>query len=444
MAIRNNFLITDHQSININERQRALDILGHPPGWMIQWGITLFFIIISIFLGLSFFISYPDSLDAPVTIRTELPPLPLVTKIGGAIDSILVANNNVIHKGEVIAITGTTVDYAHMIRIKEALQSLSEQTLLENEVLFSFSDIIHLGPINEEYLSFLNAYTTYISIRKTQKPNATIQSSKNEISQIRKLNGLVENEISLYDKEMGYVEKNIERGNDLHSEGLLSDAELEKLLKQSANTKRQLSSLRSSITRNDLKENQLQWGIRKTQIDYNDELRRAWNQLDAQVRRLQSSIHLWEEEHLIKAPGTGIISFAQDWRPNQQLIPMETFGMIVPSESKNTILAYCNLPLKGIGKIKKGDKVQISIDAFPYQQFGQLSTLINEIPLIPYENKSAELVYEVIFPLGDTMITNYNIQLPFKQDLTGVATIITENRSVFQRIFNQLTSAIMN
>lgn len=50
------------------------EILSRPPHALIRWGITVFFMVISfLFIGGCFF-SYPDTVEAGITITTENPP----------------------------------------------------------------------------------------------------------------------------------------------------------------------------------------------------------------------------------------------------------------------------------------------------------------------------------------------------------------------------------
>lgn len=49
------------------------EILSRPPHALIRWGITVFFMVISfLFIGGCFF-SYPDTVEAGITITTENP-----------------------------------------------------------------------------------------------------------------------------------------------------------------------------------------------------------------------------------------------------------------------------------------------------------------------------------------------------------------------------------
>lgn len=57
------------------------DIITVPPGWLLRWGITLFFGILVMIVSLSAFIKYPDivktqlkvsSIDAPKSIVAKL------------------------------------------------------------------------------------------------------------------------------------------------------------------------------------------------------------------------------------------------------------------------------------------------------------------------------------------------------------------------------------
>ena len=56
------------------------------PGRFLRWGLLLFFTIILAILAVSWFISYPDIVTAPVTLTTYNSPASLIAKSGGTID----------------------------------------------------------------------------------------------------------------------------------------------------------------------------------------------------------------------------------------------------------------------------------------------------------------------------------------------------------------------
>ena len=52
--------------------EEVQEILGMIPHWIVRWGIALFFVIIFIFIAGSFFIKYPEIINAPVVLLQKI------------------------------------------------------------------------------------------------------------------------------------------------------------------------------------------------------------------------------------------------------------------------------------------------------------------------------------------------------------------------------------
>jgi len=63
------------------------EIISDPPRKIIRWGTTVIFIVFGVLITLSWNVRYPDVVPAPVEITTVNPPVTLVTKITGRINS---------------------------------------------------------------------------------------------------------------------------------------------------------------------------------------------------------------------------------------------------------------------------------------------------------------------------------------------------------------------
>jgi len=62
---------------------------------------------------------------------------------------------------------------------------------------------------------------------------------------------------------------------------------------------------------------------------------------------------------------------------------------------------------------------------------------VRDISLVPANN-----VYNVEVSLPDSLKTNYNTELPFNQEMQGMAEIITNDRRLLERIVTPLKSII--
>ena len=59
------------------------EILGTPPKWIVRWGISVVFIVVTVIIVGSAFFRYPDIVTAQAIITTENPPSTVIAKSNG-------------------------------------------------------------------------------------------------------------------------------------------------------------------------------------------------------------------------------------------------------------------------------------------------------------------------------------------------------------------------
>ena len=91
--------------------------------------------------------------------------------------------------------------------------------------------------------------------------------------------------------------------------------------------------------------------------------------------------------------------------------------------------------MSGSGKIKAGHAVNIKFDDFPDTQFGMVRGTVESISLV-----QSDEFYIVRVNLPDSLHTNYKKTLPFKQNMTGSAEILTDELPLAARIINPIKS----
>jgi HlyD family secretion protein len=129
---------------------------------------------------------------------------------------------------------------------------------------------------------------------------------------------------------------------------------------------------------------------------------------------------------------TGRVTFHQIWSVNQEVKEKERVFTVIPTGIPR-IVGKLNLALIRSGKVKKGEKVNIKFDNFPYMEFGMVRARIESVSQVPADN-----IYSVEVSLPDSLRTNYGNLIPFQQEMQGNAEIITEDARLIERITNPL------
>src|SRR3569623_1707218 len=86
------------------------DIIGAPPGWLLRWGISLFFAVLVLIVVLGALIKYPDIVNAQLKVDSPNSPKPVVAKVSGKLVQLLVNENQMVKAGEPLAYLESTAD----------------------------------------------------------------------------------------------------------------------------------------------------------------------------------------------------------------------------------------------------------------------------------------------------------------------------------------------
>ena len=106
--------------------QEVNEILTSTPKWVLRWGIFVVFILILTSIALSYFIRYPDIITADITLITINQPITCFAKNNGKLAYLLVKNNDLVNKNQIIAIIENTSKYEDVLYLYESLKIWDE------------------------------------------------------------------------------------------------------------------------------------------------------------------------------------------------------------------------------------------------------------------------------------------------------------------------------
>jgi len=101
-----------------------------------------------------------------------------------------------------------------------------------------------------------------------------------------------------------------------------------------------------------------------------------------------------------------------------------------------------NLPVSGAGKVKINQEVIVKLADYPYMEYGYIKGLISNVSLVPSllqmgDGSSLDsYLVTVNFPNG--LETNYGTKLDLKSESKAIAEIITKDRRLIERFFDNL------
>lgn len=149
------------------------------------------------------------------------------------------------------------------------------------------------------------------------------------------------------------------------------------------------------------------------------------------IASLQVALTEWGENYLLESPINGTVAFMQPWENNQTVESGKNMFVIIP-ENATKPLGIALLPMDGIGKVKIGQRALIRFPAFPEQEFGFIEGTV--ISISPVPDQEGYYVLEISLP--QNLETNYGKEFPPIKTIKGIASIIIEEKKLFERLLN--------
>lgn len=430
--------MTENKNIEIRSDE-VQEIMGTPPKWIIRWGIVIISAVVLILIIGSYFYKYPDLIQARVTIVSENPPISIVARSDGKLNNLFVADKQKVSANTILGIIENPGNYKDIYRLIGFLDSIQIyfSTPLEFNNLAFFKEY-NLGQNHSYYSSFVSQVKEYQTFLNYNPFNQRIQSLEKQVADYQNFYERSREQIGVLNQDFILASSQFHRDSALHAKQVMSDVGFEKseaaMLKQKYAYQSAMTNLASTqITMNQLKQQIQEQRVSKSETE-NLLLARLKERYDNLVSQLRS----WEQSFILKTPIEGKVAFTNYWSVNQFISNGNVVFTIVPDNNQN-IIGKAIVPVVGAGKIKIGHKVNMKLDNFPYMEFGILEGTVSNISMVPVVSEDGSY-YTAEIQLTNELVTNYKKQLPFNQEMQGIAEIITKDRRLIERLIEPLVS----
>ena len=435
--------ITNPDDIHLNEQDEMMHFIGKPPSVFMRFGIYVALLVWVVLGILSYIIKYPDVVVAKVVLTTEHPPIRVLAKMSGRVSELLVKNNEVVRTGQILAVMENTANWQDVLALEKQLESASSKATFG----FFTERVLQLGTIQNAYSTFTQNQKDYQYFLEKNGVLTKIEFLTKQITQLKALNDNLLKQKNIQLQELELAEKEMKRQKQLHTEGVTSDADFEKYNTQYFQQHRQMEANNANFINNEMQINQQETQINDLTQGKNDNQNTKQITLQENTRRLKSAIEDWKQTYLVIAPIVGKTTLAKIWSPQQSINASEEVLTVVPDNNApkeaGKMVVKAVLPLANSGKVKIGLKSNIRFDAYPYQQYGIVEGIVQNISLVPQAGKEGDN-YLLEISVNDSLSTTYHKNLPMKQEMQGTANIITEDRRFVDRVFDKYRDMMRN
>lgn len=417
------------------------DLIGHPPGWLLHSGISMVAIVTTILLIGSVYFKYPDKLVGSGKLTSKNPPIEIVSRTNGYIDNILFKEGNIVQKGDVIIQVNNTTDPEQLNELNAWIAKYNGINDPRDYLDLNFITNLQLGIIQDEYANLQLKYNEFTQTLQDGMVFQKIDNLSQEIEKIRALNVSKQKEISYFFEELELARKDLERNKNLNRDGVVSNVQLEKVTASCLQKERQFQGMNNTLIQNSIRIEQLELEKMNLAEERSLVIKTYQFKIAEILSRIQASIEKWSRTYKIEAPINGRMTFSRDITEQKNISKGEIIGHILPIRHNGTFVSGI-FPSMNIGKVEKGQQVVLKFDAYPYKEYGVVNSKVDNISKIPIEDNKGILHYEVRMLLEDTIRTDYHKIISYKPNLTVSVEVITESRSLFDRLFDQFMSIL--
>lgn len=411
--------------------EEVQEILTRPPHALVRWGITVFFGLLALFFIGGCFFKYPDTVDATVTVTTEHPPVWIVARGSGKLKELYRHDRDSVYAGDIIAVLDNPAVTSDVLALKEELAGFA---ITDSCVLaMKFTERWALGSIQAAYASFLRNLTDYRNFLTLDLYEQKVEATVRELNEYRNYIGHLQRQVELDKQQSSIAETVHHREKLLYEDGLTAKAEYEKAQQELLSKRQGTEQLMTSLSTARIQEAQLEQSMIETKMEREREKNTQLTALKTALDELKTQMDDWELSFLFVSPANGILSYNDVWQKNQNVNGGDKVFSIV-AENTGAIIGKIKLPDSGSGKVKPGQRVNISVTGYPYMEFGFLTGQVQTVSLLADEAGT----YTVTVSLPQELNTSYGKTLDFSGELAGTAQILTDERSVTARLLSPL------
>jgi multidrug resistance efflux pump len=401
------------------------EIMGTPPRNLITWGTSIMAVLFVMFLLAAWFIEYPDIIPAQIEITSRRPPVTITARADGKISELMVADKDEIPAGTILAVIESAAYYGDIVELES---SLSNTSITQNTNPELLPQLKRLGELQQPFSHFIQSYNRLHNYITNDYLGNRINALKDEINASRQyIEALrLKEKLLLSDQELEI--KRFRRDSLLMISGTISQAEYEKSLQALLAGKMVLQQMRLDILSDLINLNRKEQEVQDLALKRDEEVQQLILIAEGARSELSGALDIWKNRFLLVSPVAGQVTFLRFWSRDQVVSAGDGIMTVVPAE-QGEFIGRATLAMQKSGKVRAGMPVSIKLSGYPYLEFGLVRGAVNSISLVPDDN-----MYSVEIGLPEGLTTNYGKELPYNQNMSGIAEIMTDNMNLLQKI----------
>ncbi|WP_164714368.1 HlyD family secretion protein [Chitinophaga rhizosphaerae] len=408
--------------------EMSQELIDERPGLLERWAMQLFLSVLLLLLIGSWFIRYPDIIEARARLTAENAPKEITSRQQGRLIKLFVENHQEVNEHQVIGFIGSTGNSFELMRLCKLLDSslsLLDAGIYRQAVAVCTEKFTNLGEVQGEYSQFITAARNFSDYNINGFFDNKESALHRDLAALEQSRQIIQMQKGITEELMKVAEVNYRIKDTLAKERVLSQEEYRREYTNYLNQQMAAPQLQNSLLTAEASIRSKTAELDQLQHDRREQLvifRQA-------LLTLKSSIDNWKKLYVIEAPISGRVVFTLPVQENQILDAGRVLGYIKPKDSRFRFEAI--LSQHNFGKIHSGLTVQLRLDAYPYQEFGFVNGKLDYISPVPTDSGFLATIQTDL-----QLVTSNKRQIPFKDALTANAIIITKDMRLLERLYH--------
>jgi len=412
------------------------DMLGRVPGWITRNGIILFSFLLLLLIFGSWVFKYPDVKRARIVVTSMNPAADLKARTSGKIIELLINDNELVENGQILAMIENPASFDDVMELKSSLELMDSVPVDELSVDLPELRNAKLGTIQGDYSIFLKVYRDYIEFKRINYHQRKIRTTRTGLEKQQEYTKSLTERATIQEEAYNLALRQFNRDATLFEEGVISASNLEESRSKMLIERNKRQEIISQMAENNISIARTEDQIVDLELRQQEEMSGNISALEESFNNLKASVTSWEQNYLLVANVGGTVTFTRFWSENQNVKAGEKVLTIIPTDA-GSMVGKISLPLEGAGKVRPGLQVNIQFDNYPHLEYGMVKGKVSNISDVADNDF---YTVEVELPAG--LLTYYNIEIPFSQNMQGQAEILTDKKRVLERVLNPVRSAI--
>lgn len=396
-------------------------LLTAPPHWLLRWGNATFLGVVVLAFLAAAFVPYPDAIKGKATIAGDPQPTVAVARMAGAL-TILVRDGDRVAADQALAVVETS---ARLNDVRALRTMVSAPVDLQH-----LYPPLRIGELQPHYAAFLDAINHWRDLLNDPQATGSEMELSLEIDYAeRQLLADRAQAASLEAK--GELTRSFHaRTQALYAQKLVSKQEVEGAEAALLDARSAIESERSAMAMSATRVTRYRQAL--TDFRHSRALQLEQRSRGAEEARqsLLAQLDQWEASHVVAAPHAGRVWFLPAAVDRQHVGAEQAVMMVLPETWRPT--ARIEVPLYGSGQIAPGHEVMIELSEYPKSEYGPLHGKVTRI---------SPMARDEHYIVDAELSTDGAAKMPaFKPGTTGLARIVTRDRSILSRLFDRLVA----